>query len=84
MIVGEPQPDYWMLPATVLAGVVAAIILTVTAILTDDRKTAAGIKTQAKLGTVLGRWMARDWTRVSPLSVEWVATATWFGLKVSS
>lgn len=83
MLVGEPARGYWVLPAIVLAGVVAATVLTVVAILPDNRKMAAGIKTQAELDVILRRWMARNWIRVGLWTVQWSAMAIWFGLKVT-
>jgi hypothetical protein len=83
MIIGDPAGGYWVLGAIVLAAVVAATVLTVVAILPDNRKMAAGIKTQAELDTLLRRWMARNRIRVGLWTVQWSAMAIWFGLKVT-
>jgi hypothetical protein len=83
MIIGEPTPGYWVLPAIVLAGVAAATVLTVVAILPLNRRMAAGIATQAELDAVLRRWMARNRIRVGLWTVQWLAMAIWFELKLT-
>lgn len=83
MIVGDVAGGYWVLGAVVLAAVVSATVLTVVAILPDNRKMAAGIKTQTELDTILRRWMARNRFRVGLWTAQWSAMAVWFGLKVT-
>jgi hypothetical protein len=83
MIIGGPQGGQRLLGAVVLAAIVAATVLTVVAILPDNAKMAAGIKTQAELDTILRRWMARNRIRVGLWTLQWAAVACWFGLEVT-
>jgi hypothetical protein len=83
MIIGGPAGGYWVLGAVLLASVVASTVLTVVAILPDNARMAAGIKTQAELDTILHRWMARNRIRVGLWTVQWSAAAIWFGLEVT-
>jgi hypothetical protein len=83
MIIGGSASGERLLGAIVLAAIVAATVLTVVAILPDNRKMAAGIKTQAELNTILRRWMARNRIRVGFWTLQWAAMACWFGLEVT-
>lgn len=82
-IVGAHGLGYKLLPAVVLAAVLAATLLTVVAILPLNRKMAARIPTQAELGLVLRRWMSLNRVRVALWTVQWAAMATWFGLEMT-
>ncbi|HWD08039.1 MAG TPA: hypothetical protein VHA57_02985 [Actinomycetota bacterium] len=83
MLVAEPDPVYRWVPAIVLAGVVAATLLTVIFILPDNNRMAAGITDNTELHTILNRWMARNWIRVGLWTVQWLAMAFWFGAKIA-
>lgn len=83
MIIGGPPGGYRLLGATVLAGIVAATVLTVVAILPDNARMAAGIRTQAELDTILRRWMARNRIRVGLWTLQWAALACWFGIEAA-
>ena len=83
IIIFGPAGWYRALPVVVLAGVLAATLLTVIAILPDNRRMAAGIATQSELDEVLHRWMARNRVRVALWTLEWSAMAVWFGFEVT-
>lgn len=72
MIIGGPQGGQRLLGAIVLTAIVA-----------DNAKMAAGIKTQTELDTILRRWMARNRIRVGLWTLQWAAMACWFGLAVT-
>jgi hypothetical protein len=83
MIIGGPGNGYRLLGVIVLAAVVAATVLTVVAIIPDNRKMAAGIKTQAELDIILHRWMGRNRIRVWLWTLQWASVACWFGFEVT-
>jgi hypothetical protein len=81
MLVEEPDHSLRWIPIVVLVAVAAATILTVSLILPDNRRMKAGIKDDGELQTLLKRWMARNRIRVALWTVQWLAVATWFGIK---
>jgi hypothetical protein len=83
MITGGPKGGERLPGAIVLVAIAAATVLTVVAILPDNRRMAAGIRTQAELDTILRRWMARNRIRVGLWTLEWAAMACRFGLEVT-
>jgi MFS superfamily sulfate permease-like transporter len=83
MVVWEPVNWQRVFPAIVLAGVIAATALTVIWIFPLNKQMAAGIKDQAELDSVLGRWMTLNWVRTSLWTVQWLAMAGWLGVKLT-
>ena len=82
MVIAESRSWYVVAPAVVLAGVLAATGLTVKFILPYNRRMAAHIRDPAELAHVLDRWMALNRVRVSLWTVQWVAMAAFFAVKV--
>lgn len=70
-------PRRWV-PIVVLAGVVAATLLTTRYILPFNREMKAGITEEARLRSILSRWMTLNRVRVALWTVQWVAMAAWF------
>jgi hypothetical protein len=83
MIVGEPHAGYWVLPAIVLAAVVAATLLTVVFIFPLNKRMDEHIESQSELDDVLRRWMVQNRIRVSLWTVQWFAMAVWFALTLT-
>ncbi|MFA9443759.1 hypothetical protein [Egicoccus sp. AB-alg6-2] len=71
------SPRRWV-PVVVLAGVVAATLLTTRYILPFNREMKAGITDEARLRHTLSRWMRLNRVRVALWTVQWVAMAAWF------
>jgi hypothetical protein len=69
------------LPVLVIAGVIAATLLTVIWILPLNNQMSAGIKDPTLLHSIIGRWMALNRVRVGIWTVEWLAMAAFFGIK---
>jgi hypothetical protein len=80
LIVGEWGSAYLIAPAVLLAGVVAATVLTVKFILPWNKR-MEHVADNAELQEVLGNWMSLNWIRVLLWTVEWIAIATYFALK---
>lgn len=70
-------PRRWV-PIVVLAGVVAATLLTTRYILPFNREMKAGITDEARLRSILSRWMTLNRVRVGLWTVQWAAMAAWF------
>lgn len=81
LIVAEWSSAYVIAPALVLAGVVGATLLTTLAIFPYNRRLTAGIKDNAELQHVLGKWISWNWARLILWTGEWAAMATYFALK---
>jgi hypothetical protein len=81
LLVGEWGSAYVIAPALVLAGVVGAALLTMLALFPFNRRLTAGIKDEAELQQVLGKWIAWNWVRLLLWTGQWVAMATYFALK---
>jgi len=69
------------LPVLVIAGVIAATLLTEIWILPLNKQMSAGIKDPTQLGGIIGRWMALNRVRVGLWTVQWLAIAAFFGIK---
>ncbi len=69
------------LPVLVIAGVIAATLLTEIWILPLNKQMSAGIKDPTQLGGIIGRWMALNRVRVGLWTVQWLAMAAFFGIK---
>jgi hypothetical protein len=78
LVVAERSSLYVIAPSVVLAGVLAATGLTIKFIIPYNKRMAAGIKDNAELQTVLGKWMFLNWIRVSLWVVQWVAITAYF------
>jgi Mn2+/Fe2+ NRAMP family transporter len=80
LIVAERASWYVIAPAVVLAGVVAATVLTLKFILPYNKRMDSHITDNAELQTLLGKWMFLNWIRTSLWTVQWIAIATYFAL----
>ena len=82
LIVAERNNTYVVEPAIVLAGVIAATALTIKFIFPYNRQMAAGIKDEATLHSVLGKWIFLNWVRISIWTVQWIALVVFFALRL--
>lgn len=80
MIVGERDNLYVIAPAMLLAGVIAATVLTIKFIFPYNKQMASHITDETKLHTVLDRWLLLNWIRVSLWTVQWIAITAYFAL----
>lgn len=76
----ERHSAYLVAPALVLVAVVAATGLTLRFIVPWNKQMESGIKDNAELQHVLGRWMFLNRIRVSLWTIEWLAITSWFAL----
>jgi hypothetical protein len=83
MIYGEWRTGYRWVPIIVLMAVVAATWMTMRAIFPLNGEMSAGITNQARLDTVLRRWMSLNTVRVLLWTLQWLAMACYFGLKAA-
>jgi hypothetical protein len=81
MVRAEWHRPYRWIPVIVLAGIVAATLLTTQFILPLNDQMEAGITDQGTLDGVLDRWMSLNRVRVALWTVQWVAMMTYFGLE---
>jgi len=62
----------------ILLPIAAALVIW---ILPLNNQMSAGIKDPAKLQSIIGRWMALNRVRVGLWTVQWLAMASFFGIK---
>jgi Mn2+/Fe2+ NRAMP family transporter len=82
LIVADWSSAYVIAPAVVLAGVIAATALTIKFIFPYNKRMEARITDEQELQSVLGKWMRLNWIRVSLWSVQWLAIAAYFALRL--
>ncbi len=82
MIVVDRHSAFVVAPSVLLVAVIAATVLTLKFIVPWNKRMEEGIKDNAELQHVLGNWMRLNWVRVLLWTVEWVAIATWFALRL--
>jgi len=78
MLVSEWRTRFRWVPAIVLAGIVAATVLTTRVILPLNAAMRNGITDSAVLTDVLSRWMTLNRVRVGIWTVEWTALIWYF------
>ncbi|AHG91822.1 protein of unknown function DUF1772 [Gemmatirosa kalamazoonensis] len=81
MLWGEWRTGYRWVPIVVALAVVAATVLTTRIIFPANHEMEAGIATQARLDTVLARWMLLNRIRTGIWTVQWLTMATYFALR---
>jgi hypothetical protein len=81
MLIAEWRTSLRWVPATVLAGIIAATALTLTLIFPYNQEMARGITDPERLAVVLGKWMTLNRIRVAIWGVQWLAMMTYFGVK---
>jgi hypothetical protein len=69
-------------PAVLLAGVLAATGLTVKFIFPYNKRMEAHIRDPGELQLVLGKWIRLNWIRTLLWTVEWLAIAIWFAVRL--
>ena len=80
LIVLEWDSAYVIAPAVVLAGVIAATVLTLKFILPWNKRMER-VRDNAELQTILRNWMRLNVIRVSLWTVQWLAVALYVLLK---
>lgn len=80
MLVAEWHSGLRWVPVIVLAGVIAATVLTLKFIIPYNEEMAARITDPARLSTTLGKWMALNRVRVSLWTVQWLAMMSYFAV----
>lgn len=81
MVVNERDSDLRWVPIVVGAFVIASTTLTVTLILPINRRMAEGIRDPDELKSLLRRWTQLTLVRVVLWTGEWLALATFFGVR---
>ncbi len=70
-------------PIVLLAAVLLSTGLTVKYIFPWNKRLEQGITDDGELQHVLGKWMFLNWIRTGLWTVEWIASATWFAVKLA-
>lgn len=78
MVFSEWGEGYLWVPVVVLAGIVAATLLTMRFILPFNERMKAGITDERELARVLRRWTALNRARVGLWTIQWGAMMVWF------
>lgn len=78
MVFSEWGSGYLWVPVVVLAGIVAATLLTTRFILPLNARMKDGITDENELPRVLRRWTALNRVRVGLWTVQWGAMMVWF------
>jgi len=81
MTYAEWRTGYRWVPILVLLAIVAATWMTRQAIFPLNQEMSTGIKDQARLNAVLAKWMSLNTVRVLLWTLQWLAMASYFGLK---
>lgn len=74
----EWSGSYRWVPLVVLAGIVAATLLTTRYILPFNQRMKAGITDDGELHDILRRWTALNRVRVGLWTAQWAAMTVWF------
>ena len=82
MIISGPAGSGQAPGTIVLAGIIAATVLTVVPSIPDNRMMAEGIMTQSKLDTILHRCMTPNRIRVGLWTLLWPSMDCRFGFEV--
>jgi hypothetical protein len=83
MVYSEWRTGYRWVPLIVLLAVVAATWLTIHSIFPLNDEMSAGISDPERLRVVLSHWMHLNTERVLIWTIEWIAVASYFGLKAA-